>query len=153
MTRLIERYVLSITDGNVHDVLRIAVDYNEKDLINKCENHMIQRCKKTEKPLIHGLVSMLSAADKHKLTKLKEEVLELAIKRKSHELEASPIFKNLAPETSRKVLSKRLKVFEGLYSKLCKVRCHCCRKHADYNCKICFISTTKECFDSLGMCF
>lgn len=144
---------VKLTDGNVHDVLRIAVDYNETDLIVKCENHMIQRCKKTEKPLIHGLISMLSAADKHKLAKLKEEVLELAVKRKSHELEASPIFKTLTPETRCKVLSKRLRVFEGLYTKLSKVRCHCCRKHADYNCKICFVSTTKECFDSLGMCF
>lgn len=145
--------LVSIVDGNVHDVLRVAVDYNEIDLVNKCENHMIQRCKKSDKPLIHGLVSMLSAADKHKLAKLKEEVLELAVKRKSNELEASPIFKTLTVETRCKVLSKRLRIFEGLFTRLCKVRCHCCRKHSDYNCKICFISTTKECFDSAGLCF
>lgn len=142
---------VKLTDGNVHDVLRVAVEYNDTQLISKCEDHMIQRCKKSEKPLIHGLVSMLSAAEKHKLTKLKEAVFELAIKRKSHELEASPIFKTLTAETRCKVLSKRLRIFEGLFTKLCKVRCHCCRKHSDYNCKICFIATTKECFDAAGL--
>ncbi|XP_052762933.1 kelch repeat and BTB domain-containing protein 3-like [Mya arenaria] len=144
---------IKLTDGNVHEVLRVAADYNESDLVSQCENHMIARCKKNEKPLIHGLVSMLSAADKHKLTKLKEEVLQLAVKRKSHELEASPIFKTLSAETRCKVLIKRLKIFEGLFAKLCKLRCHCCRKHADYNCKICFILTTKECFENAGLTF
>lgn len=96
---------------------------------------------------------MLSAADKHKLTKLREEVIELAVKRKTNELEASPIFKTLCPETRCRIMVKRLKVFEGLFSKLCKLRCHCCRKHADYNCKICFISTTKEYFENAGLAF
>lgn len=144
---------VKLTDGNVHDILRIAVEYGETDLAVKCENHMIARCKKSEKPLIHGLISMLSAADKHKLSKLKEEVLELAVKRKSNELEASPLFKTLTPETRCKVLSKRLKIFEGLFTKLSNLRCHCCRKHSDYNCKICFVSTTKECFESVGLNF
>ncbi|WAR17348.1 BAT38-like protein [Mya arenaria] len=71
--------LLCAENGNVHEVLRVAADYNESDLVSQCENHMIARCKKNEKPLIHGLVSMLSAADKHKLTKLKEEVLQLAV--------------------------------------------------------------------------
>lgn len=145
--------LLIFSDGNIHDVLKVASDYSEPDLITKCESQMIQRCKKTDKPLIHGLVSMLKAADNYKLMKLKEDVMQLAIKRKSHELEASPLFKTLTPETRCKVLSKRLKVFEGLYTKLTKVRSHCCPKHADYFCKICFISTTKECFESLGLCF
>lgn len=114
---------------------------------------MIARCKKAEKPLIHGLVSMLSAADKHKLSRLKDEVIELAVKRKAHELEASPIFKTLCPETRCKIMSKRLRIFEGLFAKLSKLRCHCCRKHADYNCKICFISTTKEYFETAGLTF
>ncbi|KAL4218495.1 hypothetical protein ACF0H5_023229 [Mactra antiquata] len=144
---------VKLTDGNVHDVLKVAADYNETELVTQCESHMIIRCKKSEKPLIHGLVSMLSAADKHKLTKLKEEVLQLAIKRKSHELEASPLFKTLSADTRCKVLAKRLKIFEGLFTKLSKLRCHCCRKHADYNCKICYISTTKECFESAGLTF
>lgn len=96
---------------------------------------------------------MLGAAEKHKLMKLKEEVLELAVKRKSSELEASPLFKTLCPELKCKVMSKRVRIFEGLFSKLTKLRCHCCRKHADYNCKICFILTTKEYFESAGMTF
>jgi len=140
-------------DGNVHDVLRVAADYNESDLVTMCESHMIARCKKNEKPLIHGLVSMLSAADKHKLTKLREAVIDLAVKRKSNELEASPIFRALCPETRMRIMMKRLRIFEGLFSKLGKLRCHCCRKHADYNCKICFISTTKEYFESAGLTF
>lgn len=144
---------VKLTDGNVHEVLRVAAEYNDRELIEKCEGHMIARCKKTEKPLIHGLVSMISAADKHKLSRLKEEVFELAVKRKSHDLEASPIFKTLQPDTRCKILSKRLRLFEGLFLKLSKLRCHCCRKHADYNCKICFVSTTKECYESAGLCF
>ena len=140
-------------DGNVHEVLRIAADYSESELVKQCETHMIARCKKQERPLIHGLVSMLSAADKHKLTKLREVVMELAIKRKSHELEASPIFKTLSIETRCKVLTKRLKIFENLFTKLCKLRCHCCTKHQDYNCKICFVQSTKESFECAGLTF
>ena len=121
--------------------------------MNRCETHLVARCKKNEKPLIHGLVSMMIAADNHKLTKLKEEVISLAIKRRVQDLESSPIFKTLSPDTRCKVLSKRLRIFEGLFTKLCKLRCHCCRKHSDYNCKICFISTVKEGFESAGLTF
>ena len=145
--------VCFIADGNVHDVLRAAADYDEEDLVKKCEQHLIQRCKKSDKPLVHGLITMLNAADTHRLIKLKEEVMELAIKRKSYDLEASPIYKTIAPETRYKILSKRVKIFEQLFGKLCKLRCHCCRKHSDYNCKICFISVTKECFQSAGLSF
>ena len=137
----------------MHDVLRAATEYDEEELVRKCEQHLIARCKKSDKPLVHGLVTMLNAADTHRLTKLKEEVMELAIKRKSYDLEASPIYKTLGLDTKYKILSKRVKIFEQLFGKLCKLRCHCCRKHSDYNCKICFISVTKECFQSAGMSF
>ncbi|KAL3889853.1 hypothetical protein ACJMK2_002180 [Sinanodonta woodiana] len=141
------------TDENVYKVLQMAAEFKQGDLIQKCEDHLVARCKKSEKPLVHGLVTILNAADKHNLPRLREESIELAIKRKSFDLEQSPVFANVSHEMKLKIYSKRLKMFEMLFGRLSKLRCHCCRKHSDYNCKICFIAVTKEVFANAGMLF
>ncbi|KAK3586925.1 hypothetical protein CHS0354_008521 [Potamilus streckersoni] len=144
---------LKISDENVHKVLQLASEFKQGDLIQKCEDHLVARCKKSEKPLVHGLVTILNAADKYNLPRLREESIELAIKRKSFDLEQSPVFANVSHEMKLKIYSKRLKMFEMLFGRLSKLRCHCCRKHSDYNCKICFIAVTKEVFANAGMLF
>ena len=48
-----------VSDDNVYDVLKDAKEFNEEELVQKCEQHLIARCKSTDNPLIHGCNSKI----------------------------------------------------------------------------------------------